>query len=355
MNKHLLILACFGLLAFACGQNPDDPVYDIAKNPDNFPARALTVLDSMQTGQVQGLDAVGASFANLYTEHTELLDNKEWKRVIERLGSRFRYFGDQFALEGLPGYAKAAECYQLAALARPLDERARTLKETFQGWWQIARDSTFAAEFCVPAPNPPLSSRVKLLKSFLLSDSLRQNFARTYLLDRLLPLAESAQLLSTANLNSLSLPDRAFLASLGRGKDQITQYAASFTHPAIDLVTCDLVPLDAGHWRAELYFIPHHKLDSNYVISLTILPQDTLVTLTAGSHRTIHDFRPDPPTSSWRVDRVAVAFQVLPFADRPAALQVGIYDAGPNGPHYLTISGHTEKTFTLPLAHTPLP
>ncbi len=354
MDKRIYLLILIGLLAFGCGHNPDDPVYDISKNPDGFPAFALAVLDSMQTEKVKGLEQVGSSFANLYTQHTELLDSKEWKRVVERLGSKFRYFGDRYAMEGLPGYVKAAECYQLAALARPQDERARTLKETFQGWWNIARDSAFASTFCVPAASPPLLARVELLKSFLLSDSLRQNFGRTYLLDQLLPSAESAELLTAARLSELPMADRAFLASLGRGKDPMTQYAVSFTHPAIDLITCAIEPLDAGYWRAELYFIPHNKLDSNYVVSLMVLSADSATVLASGGHLTSYDFRPDPPTTTWRTDRVAVAFQVIPFASRPAAVRVGLYDVGPTGPHYLTILGHTEKTFTLALPETRL-
>ena len=85
------------------------------------------------------------------------------------------------------------------------------------------------------------------------------------------------------------------------------------------------------------------------------MPQDSLAQTAAGGHRTSHDFRPEPPTSKWRVDRVAVAYQVVPFAERPAAVQVGLYDAGPNGPHHLTISGHSEKTYTIPVAQPPLP
>jgi len=106
-----------------CGYNPDEPVYDISNNPEEFPEGALNLLISIDDGRLIGLDAITNNFGELYANNPELLDKISWKEVVSRLGSKFRYIADTLAGQGMAGYSLAGDYYQLSSYANPSDQR----------------------------------------------------------------------------------------------------------------------------------------------------------------------------------------------------------------------------------------
>ena len=64
MDKRIYLLILIGLLVFGCGHNPDDPVYDISKNPDGFPAFALSVLYDVM-GEVSVVELLATEYPDV--------------------------------------------------------------------------------------------------------------------------------------------------------------------------------------------------------------------------------------------------------------------------------------------------
>ena len=118
MVKYAFALV-LALLVAGCGYNPEDPVYDTAGNPQGFPDLALRMVEDVEAGRLTTYEVITDRFADLYTQHSELLDNDAWKEVIDRLGLKFRYRADLAMQKGMVGYSEAAAGYMLASFALP--------------------------------------------------------------------------------------------------------------------------------------------------------------------------------------------------------------------------------------------
>ena len=92
--KFLSIALLTGIVASGCSSSDDGPVYDTRTNPYQLPEMAVNLLDSLEHDQLVGLDAVTTAFGDLYSEHSELLDRTDWKKVIEKLGGMFKRKAD---------------------------------------------------------------------------------------------------------------------------------------------------------------------------------------------------------------------------------------------------------------------
>src|SRR3972149_2532481 len=136
MRHPLLFLAA--LMLTGCGRDSDEPVYDTANNPDHYPDRAVALLDSITEDHLTTFEEISDRFAQLYTDHPNLLGNEPWRLLIERLGSEFYRKGTSALDAGLDGCNRAAGYFALAALARPADPAIQDQHALFACWTEAA-------------------------------------------------------------------------------------------------------------------------------------------------------------------------------------------------------------------------
>ena len=75
MKRHCLTLLTILILmaAAGCGYDPQEPPYDTAANPENFPELAISLLDRIQDGRLRGFEPITNAFGDLYSSHGILL------------------------------------------------------------------------------------------------------------------------------------------------------------------------------------------------------------------------------------------------------------------------------------------
>ncbi|MEW6050446.1 MAG: hypothetical protein AB1644_05210 [Candidatus Zixiibacteriota bacterium] len=330
-----------------CGYDPETPVYDTTKNPDKFPSPALSLLDGVRSGSLDSYDTVVASFGNLYTGNPELLDDYRWRKVIERLGVQFKFKAEQAAEAGIVGFARAAQFYGLASMARPHDERLRNRQELFAGWIQAISDSIIPGDFDPEKVKLSEADELALLKYFVLGDTLHREFARQYLIPELLVINPLDKPASTENISSA---DRLFRVLLGLKQESPHGRIGVFSDPPIDLVAAQITR-QSGDWcAAEFYFVPHESLTVNYTVAFRIQAADSSAkggTL-ADSQDLVFDFRPVVPTSRWKSGEPAGVYRRFRYAGPAVELQLGLYERGADSAHFVRVLETGERFLTLP-------
>jgi hypothetical protein len=211
--KLIASLLIVGLLG--CGQVEEHAIYDTANNPNNYPAPAIDLLISMESGQLSSTEAITTAFGDLYTHHSELLDNEDWKLVIERLGGQFDQTADSLKALGAGAYTSAAEFYQLASFARPDDPTFRRQAALFATWLTGLQDSLIDLSTVAGEATPELTDLVDVTRYFLESDPAHREFYQTYLTEPMKQLAGAHDLFTTEALEPLSQTDRELLITAG--------------------------------------------------------------------------------------------------------------------------------------------
>ncbi|MBI5266597.1 MAG: hypothetical protein HY851_05115 [candidate division Zixibacteria bacterium] len=332
------------LLLSACGYDPNRPVYDTTLNPDDFPQDALTVLKYIQADTTANYSAITGAFGGLYTSHPDLLENRDWQAVIQKLGALFRYRADRLVSNGPSHYTRAAELYTLAAFARPTDARAAGQRDLFEYWIKAVEDSIVSDSMFHASRRQGLADRLNIAKAFLFDDSLSAVFAGRHLIPPLFYSSPQFNSLNIAVLDSLSAADRAFAAYLnliqkpGRGR------LAAFANPGVDLIAAEIIPFGRDQWCAALYFVPRQKIDSSLTVALRARRPGQ--TGAAPVEMTL-DFQPATSTNRWKSGHVAVAFHKFHYSGPLVELLVGLYD-NPATPRFMEIEGSAERLFSLP-------
>ncbi len=349
----LILVSLCVLLAAGCGYDPRDPVYDTAENPQSFPDDACRLLDRIEAGQLASFDLITEAFARLYTERSDLLENEQWRRVINRLGGKFAYRADQLLERGVDYYSQAAGLYALAAFARPDDGSVLEKSRLFAAWLSMVRDLD-SAGVSMPLTGE-LSDRIEFTKHFVLGDSLERRFARQFLIERFLQERLSGQGDDVSTMAEWSRANRAFLAHVGLCETPADSPLARFEHPHIDLVAYSIVPLATNTYRAELYFVPREMIRDDYslTVRLDALATDTVLAEPVSSHFLTTDFTPLSPTSRWGRDKVAVAVGEFVYGRAIAAMSVGLYLESDGERQYLSPAGHEPGLIELPISVPP--
>ncbi len=348
MRVLVLLVAVLGCTLVGCGYDPDSSVYDATGNPENFPDRAVKLVDDIQTGRLTDYDSVMAVFGGLYTSHAELLDDIRWTRVIERLGVKFRMIAERCADAGLQEYDRAAKFYKLASLARPRDDRLQYLSALYAVWEEALTDSMISPVFNPDSSQLELPRRISLLKYFLLGDTLHQRFAQDHLLPELLGSLSLEESMSASATHNFSAADKAFVVSQGITHEPIHEKLASFTEPAIDLVAAQIVPHPGGWYAAELYFMPIDSLTANYTVALRFASADTATAPSVDNHLLTFDFHPPNPTSTWHVGRIAAVYRRLVYHGLPTEVSVGLYATRSDSVQFVRVRDSGEPLLTLP-------
>jgi len=342
------------ILLVGCGYNPEKPVYDTAKNPDNFPRLALALLDNIESDQLTSFEQISGAFGELYTEHSELLDNDDWKRVIDRLGARFAYKADQLLKDGLSNYTRAAGYYVLAAFARPKDRAATERGTLFSTWLDAVRDSEVAALVDSLLDDPSVNRRLELARRFVLADSVHREFAREYLISELF--SSRFGDIASVQWDELALPQIALASYMGLVDPPLDRKAVSFGDGLVDLICTDISPIDSNVYLAAFYFYPHTHLEVDYTILLRIgTANDSLKSFADHLRFVPFDFRPEVPTSQWKEGAVAVAYRTLDFLGSMTEISVGLMDKSVKPVQFLSPVGTDDKAYRLVLPREQKP
>jgi hypothetical protein len=346
------LVAITVLLLAGCGYNPEDPAYDTTANPDNFPQKALTLLDDVESGSLTAYDSITSRFADLYTESSDLLDNQAWKDVIDRVGSKFQYRADQAVENGIGSYTEAASMYLLASFAHPEDTRLAERSSLFSVWTDVAGAEEISS---LTGSEALLADQLGFLRKFELADSLHRQFSKQYLRRRLL-MPEAGGRLEESSITALEPADRAFLSYLGLTHVEIDASQASFEDPSIDLVTSRMVPQGNGWYLVEIYFLPHQEVPKDYTVALRVFTSDsTLPQIGEGILSFIpFDFEPHRPTSQWRPGEIFAAAKRIYYEGPTTELKLGLYDRSANPSTFLTVTGSDDRLIPLPVTDVPV-
>ena len=308
MKHSWLVISITALLTLGCSQNDPNQIYDTAANPLNFHSSAIELIQALDQDKLVGLDNITEAFGNLYTEHSELLDQPEWKNIVSRLGTRFGSQGDRYHAAGMGSYTLAAEYYQLGSFARPDDADLRRKAEYFSFWINAARTAPAALEAVIAGQAPTFEGLTGLLRSFLLTDTTGRRFYSEELRIGLTGSLATSSLLAADSLQNRAAADLALLNLAGlTGSDQRPEPLWTVGPPAIDVLAARLSQTDSITYLVEMYFVPREPIDSLMKVMVRLeggsTPRDPL------------EFLPSPPTFNWPVDSIAVVAGVFRYAE----------------------------------------
>jgi hypothetical protein len=348
MTRYISALLLIFVIG-GCGYNPEAPVYDTAENPAGFPDPALALLDNVESGELDSYDSITATFADLYTQHSELLDDERWKEVIDRLGVKFRYRADQAVESGLSGYSQAASLYLLASFARPEDTKAQRQAELFTAWSEGIRDSALAEAFDRPETDPSMRKKLELLRRFEFADTLHRSFSKQYLRNQLFGLSSGGDRIENVAAESLDVADSAFLSYVGLMDAHMTTSHASFADPSIDFVASRITPIKEDWYRLELYFVPRQKVTHDYAIAVRVTTSDTtLPEFAVGDLNFVpFDFQPQQATSQWPPSSVTAVAKNIYFTEPLSEVRIGLYRRGREASEFVPVDGSDDKLITI--------
>lgn len=214
--KLILLFVALTITLIGCGQVDDEAtLYDTNNSPHQFPQQAIDLLTDLENGKLADAEAITEGFGELYTHHSELLDDADWKGVIEKLGSYFSRQADSLRALGVPAYIKAGEFYQLAAFARPDDRAYRRQAALFSRWVEASEDTTIDLSVLTEGTSNVVEDFLPAIRYFVNGDETDREFYETYLLGPIKDLAASHGLLADSVTAELSPADRELLRAAG--------------------------------------------------------------------------------------------------------------------------------------------
>ena len=347
----LCVLIALSLLTIAgCGYNPEQPVYDTKANPDNFPPEALTLLNGIESGSLNSLMSIATAFGELYTNQPEMLDNQNWHKVIERLGAKFKWFGDNNRDKGLESFTTAGEYYQLASFARPDDPEIREQAALFASWLRAVVDTSFAPAVVISDEPASASQIAAFTRRFIDGTDTDRLFFETYLWAPFKAKIDRLHLLDSAALAELLPIDRVAVIDAGLVDTPIADKIARFTNPAVDLVACQVQRLDTGRVTILLYMVPRENVAEQLSAALRVLK------FPAGAPPpdTNSDYRypqalltPKQPTDFWPMDEVTRVVDTFLCREPAIAVSVTLLSLANEQMESLTVDGSTDKQVIL--------
>jgi len=336
--KHLIIVLFVAVLFAGCGSREDEGIYDTDANSDGFPARAVEIVRGIKGGTLVGGEAIMSAFGDLYTQHSDLLDNEKWKGVIDRLGAHFQKTADSLAQLGVGSFTPAAEYYQLGSFARPEDPELRKLANLFGCW--LAVDQNIQSDLAaLNDTGYGLDRILPVTRYFLMGDSLHQQFFRSYLSAAFVNRIEKANLLSSADSGGLAGVDRALLVYAGLSDGTDLGKLTNFALPSIDFVAARVSPLDSVEYRLELYFRPREVIreELQVYLGLQISGQGPVAT----------NIVPKTPTTAWELNKIAVINRKIHCPGKLEAVAVGLSDFATPLPRFLQPEGQETNLYFL--------
>jgi hypothetical protein len=349
MSKLLIRLFIVSVLSLiSCGYNPDTSSYDTVANSDKYPARALRLIEGIESGRLADYDSIIAAFGDLYSNNAELLDDGRWLKVIERLGAKFRFRAEQLVGQGMRSYLQAARYFTLACLARPQDDRLRSRHLLFATWEKAIADSVVPADFDPQKSQLDLKGRLALLKYFELGDSNHRQFAADYILPQIFAGRSLQKAFNSSVTRDLSAADKCFLDIMDVRHESFESVVGAFTEPRIDLVAAQIVRQRGDWYAAELYFRPLDSITTDYTVALELPNPASSDSSRSDSQLLALDFHPEIPTTRWRPGSIASAYRWFRYGGSLKSVAVGLYERQGDSTAYVRVAESGEPLLALP-------
>ncbi len=348
MFRRVTLPLILAAIVVGCGYDPSTPAYNTSANQDKFPADALNLLDGIESGRLADPEAILAEFGDLYSNNSQLLDDPRWLKVIERLGSKFRFRAEQFVGQGMKSYLQAARFFGLASLARPTDSRLRARHQLFATWEKAVADSVASPNFDPQKSPLDLKGRLTLLKYFLLGDSAHQRFAQEFVLPQILAGRSLPKALNSSTTHDFPAADQCFLDVINVRKQTSEERVGGFIEPRVDLVAVQIVPQHGDWYAAELYFRPLDSMKYDYTVALEMTAPDSSSLGRTDGRLLAFDFHPTVPTTRWRPNKIAAAYRWFRYGGPVAPVSVGVYTRSGDSTAYVRVQDSGEPLLVLP-------
>jgi hypothetical protein len=338
---RIFFVSLLSVILLGCGYNPEDPAYDTARNPDNFPPSAIALLEQIDEGKLADFDAITASFGELYTGHSELLDDPGWKRIIERLGSKFQFRAVRLRRQGIGSYTRAAGYYQLASFAQPEAKQLARQAAMFSAWLKAARNPSIDLTPILDSSRADLEFLIPVIRHFMLTDTLHRAFFAKYLFKPLTSRLNAAEQLTESVFDRLSGADKALMTLAGFYSEEVDERVAGFEDSSggavVDLAAYRIERLDSHRFAAELYWVPAVEIGVDYIVRLQVSAADSVNPESSRSagHTTI-TLEPQPATSTWKPGELAAVAGEFEFTTKPSLITVGLSDGRTDSARFLT-------------------
>lgn len=338
---RIFLVSLLSAVLLGCGYNPENPAYDTARNPDNFPPPAVALLEQIDEGKLADFDAITESFGELYTGHSELLDDPGWKRIIERLGSKFQFRAVRLRHQGIGSYTGAAGYYQLASFAQPEATQLARQAAMFSTWLKAARNPNIDLKPLLDSSQADLGSLIPVIRHFMLADTLHRAFFAKYLFKPLTSRLNAAEQLTEAALERLSGVDKALMILAGFFSVAVDERVAGFKDSSggtvVDLAAYRIRRLDSHRFAAELYWVPAVEIGVDYTVQLRLSTADSVrpESFRSAGYTTI-TLEPQPPSSTWKPGELAAVAGEFEFNTKPSSITVGLSDSRADSTRFLT-------------------
>lgn len=337
MKPALLVLVLICTL-LGCSQDKPHAVYDTDNNPGNFPPMAVDIIRQIENGSLTQFDSITGKFGDLYTQQSNLLDNPEWKSVIDRLGGWFQRLADSLAQQGLGSYASAAKYYQLASFARPDNGILRAQAGLFS-CWLTAMDSQKVILPSLSGSACTLDNIIAVSQYFLLGDTLNQRFFMSTLGPEIRTIVDRSGILKAEALNQLPAADCALLALAGLVDTLEPAKLTTFASVGIDLVAARITRLDSASYRAEFYLLPHRPVAN---------PLKVYLRIDYGEKSSVPvEIIPQTPATSWTPGQITLVAQSFPYSGYIAGAAVGLCDFATPQPTFYKPEGLSKDLYPL--------
>lgn len=198
------------LVLIGCGQKVGDTVYNTDSNPEKFPGVVLTLLNDIESGELNDFETISSGFGELYVSEPDLLDNQPWQKIVNKLGQRFSYQADSLVEQGVEFYSQAGGLYTLASFAQPEDKYTKAQAALFSVW-QFGIENSSLAVYNEFKGKDNLRFQLGRVRHFMEGDSLQAKFAKKYLIEQVLaPLVVE----KIDEVGQLDNDDKGFLKSI---------------------------------------------------------------------------------------------------------------------------------------------
>jgi len=335
----LVLVVCLA----GCGDRQTG-IYDTANNPDGYPAMAVDLIKNIESGQLVGGPAIIDGFGQLYTEHSELLDEPGWTEIIRKLGHSFATSGDSLAALGPSKYTLAAEYYQLASFALPADTQIHSKTTAFDCWHRVAEspdnDLTPLTE-----GSSDLRAVLDAIRPFALSDKPSFLFLKDYLIEPVRHRLHEAGQFDPGVVAGLPPCDRALASFCGLIDEIPAETVVRFENPPVDVRACRVRRIGAERYSAEAYFVPELDTPRRLAFGLELLTVD--------SNGTPVQLQSPFAPHEWKTGQLQAAGRDFRFDQPVLAVSLALADATDPPARLVGVAGRNDGLWPLTVEQWP--
>lgn len=338
--RTVSLVCLIAIFSLGCSSDQPAEIYDTKANPLNFPEQAVQLLEDVESEKLVTLEEISEAFADLYTSNSALLDNDQWRDIIDRLGVRLGTKANQLVKQGLEGYVRAADYFALAAFARPDDAALGEMREMFTPMMLLAPSLSDPAFW----GGQSLKAKIAILQRFYAFGADGRRFADNFLAERLITPADLAA------ASGLTTADRAFLAVAGLREMDSDTALLKFENPRLSLVAFNFNPIDTNMYQAEFYFSIKERPESDLTLAFRLVSPEPAGESGASDRVAPYDFDPVPSSKNWMPGSMVMASRTIHYPETVKEVTFGLVDRNSNPVKFLSVEGSVERLNRLKVA-----